>query len=203
MMTGEFHVAGITTVVGTVTIADNGTVTRADDGIVAITLKLTLSGTADQVTAILVLATQMSEFGEIDEAYVAGMITGFDHVDGTTTVNGTVTNDVYGTVSMNVDGTEAMTSVGTELGTLFHEMTTIDGEPEIVPINDDETDDTKSAGTTTGVYQLLGTVTVTEIDGIDAGGSGAATPLKIDSQSFSVAPLNKTFGVARTSGLYY
>jgi len=63
-----------------------------------------------------------------DETHETGTTTTDVHVDGTTTVAGTKTNEVVATVTTADDGTEAITEVGTDSGTLVHETMATDGD---------------------------------------------------------------------------
>jgi ribosomal protein L3 len=81
------------------------------------TLKETLSGTADHETTIVLLPTHVNDVDGILAAYEAGIATGDDHELTTVTVLGMKTNEVVGTVTMNDDGTVAITLYETDDGT--------------------------------------------------------------------------------------
>jgi len=66
-----------------------------------------------------------------------------------------------------IDGIEAITDEGTDEGTSVHETTTIDGELGIVTISLAGTVETSVAGTTTGLDQVVGTLTDGGSDTVD------------------------------------
>jgi hypothetical protein len=106
------------------------------------------------------------------ETQLAGTTTGVDHVDGTTTVAGTYTNELVGTEMIAELGTVAMTLVGTEFGTLFHETIATDGDEATTTTNEAESELTNEMGTTYGLDQVDGTVNVTVVTSNSNTGDG-------------------------------
>jgi len=79
--------------------------------------------------------------------------------DGITTDVG-MNDGTDGTLTIAVDGIETMTEVGTVSGTLVHSTITADGDEAIVITSVDGSLETNETGTTTGLDQVDGMVTV-------------------------------------------
>jgi len=91
---------------------------------------------------------------------VYGKTTGLDHDFGTLTVNGTKTNDETATVTMAELAIGAMLELETLLGTFEYETIAADGDEVTVTTSLVGRFETEEIGTTTGLIQLLGIVTV-------------------------------------------
>lgn len=89
-----------------------------------------------------------------------GKTTGLDHDFGTLTVNGTKTNDETATVTMAELAIGAMLELETLLGTFEYETIAADGDEVTVTTSLVGRFETDEIGTTTGLIQLLGIVTV-------------------------------------------
>jgi hypothetical protein len=83
------------------------------------------------ITADVDEAIEMTWVDGKDETHEAGTTTGLTHDVGTTTVEGTYTNDETGTNVTCVYGTLRITLDGTDEGTLVYSTTTI---PEVMVI---------------------------------------------------------------------
>jgi len=133
-ITGLLMVDGTDTVYGTVTNDETGTATTAVDGTDAITDVGTLSGMAvhETITADGDEAIVITNDDGNDYTHEYGTTAGLDHVDGTTTVAGTKTNDETATDETLDDGIDTMSDEATESGTLLHEIIAIDGDEAII-----------------------------------------------------------------------
>jgi hypothetical protein len=85
---------------------------------------------------------------------------GLDQLDGTTTVAGTVTNELTATETTALEGTEAITEVGTDSGMFVQETIATDGDEATTTTNEAESDETHEIGTACGLDHVLGIVTV-------------------------------------------
>jgi hypothetical protein len=111
--------------VGTKTNSVCGTVTTTLDGNVSINENETDDGTLENSTTAETEFKTMKFVDDNDQTDETGTTTGDDHVFGTTTVDGTVTNDDNGIDTKADVGIVAITLNGTEFGTFVHEITTL------------------------------------------------------------------------------